>query len=79
MRTSKKRKTRIPKSIETPEKESLDNSVSEKNWQRCRDLVFFSDEFDDDFATKIAEIEAIRNEEYELVLQQMANEAEDDR
>ena len=65
--------------METPEKESLDNSISEKNWQRCRDLVFFSDEFDDDFATKIAEIEAIRNEEYELVLQQMANEAEDDR
>ena len=79
MRTSKKRKTRIPKSIETPEKESLDNSISEKNFQRRRDLVFFSDEFDDDFATKIAEIEAIRNEEYELVLQQMANEAEDDR
>ena len=79
MRTSKKRKTRILKGIETPEKESLDNSISEKNWQRCRDLVFFSDEFDDDFATKIAEIEAIRNEEYELVLQQMANEAEDDR
>lgn len=65
--------------METPEKESLDNSISEKNFQRRRDLVFFSDEFDDDFATKIAEIEAIRNEEYELVLQQMANEAEDDR
>ena len=79
MRTSKKRKTRISKNMETPEKESLDNSVSEKNFQRCKDLVFFSDEFDDDFATKIAELEAIRNEEYELVLQQMANEAEDDR
>ena len=79
MRTSKKRKTRISKNMETPETKYLDNSVSEKNFQRCKDLVFFSDEFDDDFATKIAELEAIRNEEYELVLQQMANEAEDDR
>ena len=70
---------RISKNMETPETKYLDNSVSEKNFQRCKDLVFFSNEFDDDFATKIAELEAIRNEEYELVLQQMANEAEDER
>ena len=38
-----------------------------------------NDQIDGDFACLISEIEAIRNEEYELVLQQMANEAEDDR
>ena len=72
-------KVRIPKNIETQKKILMDdfsevNQELEEAAQENR-----NDQIDGDFACLISEIEAIRNEEYELVLQQMANEAEDDR
>lgn len=67
-------KVRIPKNIETQKKILMDD-FSEVN----QELEEAAEENrnDHDFACLISEIEAIRNEEYELVLQQMR--AEDER
>ena len=64
-------KVRIPKNIET-QKNILMDDFSEVNQEAAEE-----NRNDHDFACLISEIEAIRNEEYELVLQQMR--AEDER
>jgi len=75
VRTMKIQKARTSENVETPQKKSLDiskinqelNVIAEENR---------TDQIEADFATMIAEIEFIRNEEFELTLQQMANDAD---